>query len=234
MRSKSILWSFNHAIDGLVYALRTQRNMRIHVAAGCAVLVASLFFRVGRAEFLAVLLTTGLVIASELVNTAIEATVDVATDGYDPVAKVAKDVAAAAVFVSAVVALVVGYVVFFGRLTDVAHSLLVRVREAPSHVSVVALGLTAFLVLVLKAISGQAGTWMRGGWPSGHVALATGGATAIAFITQSAAAWVIGLFIAGLVAQSRVEAEVHTVWQVVWGGVVGVVVTAAVFALFWS
>ncbi|GAV31151.1 diacylglycerol kinase [Coriobacteriaceae bacterium EMTCatB1] len=234
MRSRSIIWSFNHAIDGLVYALRTQRNMRIHVAAGAAVLAASLFFRVGRAEFLAVLLTVAVVIAAELVNTAIEATVDVATDGYDPVAKVAKDVAAAAVFVSAVVALVVGYVVFFGRLTDTAHTLLVRVREAPSHVSVVALGITAFLVLVLKAVSGQAGTWMRGGWPSGHVALATGGATAIGFITGSGAAWVIGLFIAGLVAQSRVESEAHTVWQALWGGVVGVVVTAAIFALFWS
>ncbi|MDI6712302.1 MAG: diacylglycerol kinase [Anaerosomatales bacterium] len=234
MRSRSIIWSFNHAIDGLVYAIRTQRNMRIHVATGAAVLAASLFFRVGRAEFLAVLLTVGLVIAAELVNTAVEATVDVATDGYDPVAKVAKDVAAAAVFVTAVVAMVVGYVVFFGRLTDTAHTLIVRVREAPSHVTVVALGLTAFIVLVLKALSGHEGTWMRGGWPSGHVALASGAATAIAFITGSGAAWVIGLFVAGLVAQSRVESEAHTVWQAVWGGIVGIVVTSAVFALLWS
>lgn len=234
MRSRSIIWSFNHAIDGLVYAIRTQRNMRIHVATGAAVLAASLFFRVGRAEFLAVLLTVGLVIAAELVNTAVEATVDVATDGYDPVAKVAKDVAAAAVFVTAVVAMVVGYVVFFGRLTDTAHTLIVRVREAPSHVTVVALSLTAFIVLVLKALSGHEGTWMRGGWPSGHVALASGAATAIAFITGSGAAWVIGLFVAGLVAQSRVESEAHTVWQAVWGGIVGIVVTSAVFALLWS
>lgn len=234
MRSRSIIWSFNHAIDGLVYAIRTQRNMRIHVATGAAVLAASLFFRVGRAEFLAVLLTVGLVIAAELVNTAVEATVDVATDGYDPVAKVAKDVAAAAVFVTAVVAMVVGYVVFFGRLTDTAHTLIVRVREAPSHVTVVALGLTAFIVLVLKALSGHEGTWMRGGWPSGHVALASGAATAIAFITGSGAAWVIGLFVAGLVAQSRVESEAHTVWQAVWGGIVGIVVTSAVFGLLWS
>lgn len=234
MRSRSIIWSFNHAIDGLLYALRTQRNMRIHIAAGVGVLGASLLFRLGRAEFLAVLLTVALVIAAELVNTAIEATVDVAMDGYDPVAKIAKDVAAAAVFVTSVMAVVVGYVVFFGRLTDTAYTLLVRVREAPSHMSVVALGITALVVLVLKAVSGQAGTWMRGGWPSGHVALATAGATAIAFITGSGAAWVIGLFIAGLVAQSRVESEAHTVWQALWGGIVGIVVAAAVFALFWT
>ncbi|MEN6430510.1 MAG: diacylglycerol kinase [Coriobacteriales bacterium] len=230
---RSLIRSFNHAIDGVVYALRTQRNMRIHVTAATLVLLASLFFRVSRVEFLAVLLTISFVIGTELVNTAVEATIDVATDGFDPVGKIAKDVAAGAVLISAVSSVVVGYVMFFGRLTDATHVLLERVRQAPSHVSVVALGITVIAVLVGKAVSHEGGTWLHGGWPSGHAALATGGAAAIAYITENASAAVIALFLAALVAQSRVESETHTVWQVLWGAVLGLLITTVVFTLFW-
>ena len=233
MQSRSILWSFNYAIDGIVYALRTQRNMRIHVSLATLVLVAALFFRVSRIEFLALVLTIGFVIGTELINTAIEATVDLATQSFDPFAKVAKDVAAGAVFVGAVTALVVGYVVFFGRLATVTTTLLVRVRQTPSHITVVTLVLTAFAVLVAKAVRRKGGSWLRGGWPSGHVALATAGAASIAYITGSAGAGVIGFFIAALVAQSRVESETHTVWQVLWGGLLGFLITTAIFQVFW-
>jgi len=233
MRSRSILWSFNYAIDGIVYALRTQRNMRIHVAAATLVLVAALFFRVSRLEFLALVLTIAFVIGTELVNTAIEATIDVATQSFDPFAKIAKDVAAGAVFTSSIAAVVVGYVIFFGRLSAVTTTLLVRVRQTPSHITVVALVLTAFAVLVAKALHREGGSWLRGGWPSGHTALATAGAAAIAYITGSAGAGVIGLFIAALVAQSRVESETHTVWQVIWGAVLGFLITTAIFQVFW-
>ncbi|MDI6902008.1 MAG: diacylglycerol kinase [Anaerosomatales bacterium] len=232
MRSKSLLWSFNYAIEGIVYALKTQRNMRLHIAAAALVLVASLFFRIGRFEFIAVVFAITFVLVTELVNTALEAAIDVSTEGFDPVAKVAKDVAAGAVFVAAVNALVVGYIVFFTRLSSMADTLLVRVRQMPLHLTVVALGLSAIAVLVFKAIT-RTGTFMRGGWPSGHTALATTAATAIAYITDDASATVLAFFAAALVAQSRVESEVHSIWQVTWGAIVGALITTAVFQLFW-
>ncbi|PKQ20599.1 MAG: diacylglycerol kinase [Actinobacteria bacterium HGW-Actinobacteria-6] len=233
MRSRSLLWSFNYAIDGIVYALRTQRNMRIHVATATLVLIAALFFRVSRLEFLVLVLTVAFVIGTELVNTAVEATIDVATQTFDPIAKIAKDVAAGAVFVSAICAVVIGYVIFFGRLTSVTTTLLVRVRQTPAHITVVTLVLVAFAVLVAKALNREGGTWLRGGWPSGHTALAVSGAAAIAYTTGSAGAGVIGLFLAALVAHSRVESETHTIWQVIWGGTLGFLITTAVFQLFW-
>ncbi len=233
MRSRSIVWSFNHAIDGIVYALRTQRNMRIHVTAATLVLVAALFFRVSRIEFLALLLTVAFVIGTELVNTAVEATIDVATQSFDPVAKIGKDVAAGAVLVSSICAVGVGYVVFFGRITSTTTQLLVRVRQTPAHITVVALVLTAFAVLIAKALTREGGSWLHGGWPSGHTALGVAGAAAIAYITGSAGAGVVGLFIAALVAQSRVESGAHTIWQVLWGGVLGFLITTAIFQVFW-
>jgi diacylglycerol kinase (ATP) len=90
MRSGSLLRSFNYAIEGVVHALRTQRNMRIHVAFAVAVLAVSLFFRIGRYEFIAVCFSIAFVLVAELANTALEAAVDVATQGFDPGAKIAK------------------------------------------------------------------------------------------------------------------------------------------------
>ncbi len=233
MRSRSLLWSFNYAIEGIVYALRTQRNMRLHITAALIVLGASLFFRISRLEFIAILFAIVFVLVSELMNTAIEAAVDVATQSFDPIAKVAKDVAAGAVFIAAVNAVVVGYIVFFARLGRVGDLLLQRVQQTPTHITIVALLLTSIGVLVGKAIT-RSGTYMRGGWPSGHTATAAAAATAIGYVTASGGAAALAGFIAFLVGQSRVENGAHTWPQVIVGALLGFLLTTLVFQVSWS
>jgi diacylglycerol kinase (ATP) len=231
LKTRSILWSFNYAIEGMVYALRTQRNMRIHVAAAVITLLGALVLGVDRISLAAIVFAISLVFVAELINTAIEAAVDVATDHYDPLAKVAKDVSAGAVLVAAMNALVVAYLVLFNPLRRVAQQGLTWVRMAPTSLSVIALGLVLLGVLVFKSASRE-GTFMHGGWPSGHTAVAFGAATAIGFVTGSAAILVLALAIAALVAQSRVEGEIHTIPQVVLGALLGILIVTAVFQLF--
>ena len=72
MEMKKLLESFNHAINGVVDAVRTQRNMKIHIIASIGVLIACFFFNVSKAEFLALAITITMVISAELVNTAVE------------------------------------------------------------------------------------------------------------------------------------------------------------------
>jgi diacylglycerol kinase (ATP) len=230
-KSRSIIWSFNYAIEGMVYALRTQRNMRIHVAAAVLTLCASLVLGVDRISLAAIVFAISLVFVAELINTAIEAAVDVATDRYDPLAKVAKDVSAGAVLIAAMNALVVAYLVLFVPLTRAAQQGLSWVEMAPTTISVISLGLVLLGVLVFKSISRE-GTFMHGGWPSGHTALAFGAATVIGFVTGSAEVLVLALAIAALVAQSRVEGEIHTIPQVVLGALLGVTIVVVVFQLF--
>ncbi len=233
MKSRSILWSFNYAIDGIVYALRTQRNMRVHAAAAIIAAVGSLLLGVRGLALAAVVFAISLVFVAELVNTAIEAAVDVATERYDPLAKVAKDVAAAAVLVAAINALIVAYLVLFEPVQAWLQRGLTFARFASTDLTVIALGLVMLAVIVLKAVSRE-GTWTHGGWPSGHAAIAFGLATVIGFITQSGGALAAAYFIAFLVVQSRVEAEIHTITQSVVGGVLGIVIVTAVFqAFFW-
>ena len=231
MRSRSLLWSFNYAIQGIVYALRTQRNMRLHFIAAALVLGLAVLMDVSRLEMVALLFAIGFVLFTELVNTAVESTVDLAVDRFDPRAKVAKDVAAGGVLVSSLIAVAVGYVIFFDRAQDLMAEGFAVVSRSPVHLTVIALGLTALAVIALKAFSRE-GTFLRGGWPSGHTALATGAAMAAGYATRNSSAAVLALFIAALVAQSRVESGTHTIPQVVSGALVGFLITTAVFQVF--
>jgi undecaprenol kinase/diacylglycerol kinase (ATP) len=105
--------SFRFAYEGLKYALSTQQNMQFHFSAALIALMLGLLFELPKTEILFIMLSATLVIVCELVNTAVEKTVDLAMPEHHPIAKIAKDVAAAAVLVSAVFAAVVGMVVFF-------------------------------------------------------------------------------------------------------------------------
>lgn len=225
------MWSFNYAIEGMVWAIRTQRNMRIHFAIAFIVAVGSLVLGVSRLELAAVVFAISLVFAAELMNTALEAAVDVATEHYDPVAKIAKDVAAGSVLVAAVNALVIAYLVLFDDVRRLLQHGLEVVKFAEADLTVIALGIVILAVLALKTVSRE-GTWLSGGWPSGHTAIAVGAATIIGYVTWSASALLLAYFIAFLVAQSRIEADIHTALQTIVGALVGFLLVTLVFQVF--
>ena len=106
---------FVYAARGFAYAVRTQRNMRVHLGAAFYVVLAGFVTGLSASEWAAVLLCTGLVLALELVNTAIEYTCDSITKEYAEPIKRAKDCAAGAVLCASIVAAVVGGIVFFGQ-----------------------------------------------------------------------------------------------------------------------
>jgi len=107
----SLLQSFRYAFAGLWYALRTQRNARIHLLAAVAVTAMGLWLRLDAVRWAVLVLTISLVFFAEMVNTVVEAIVDLVTPEYHPLAKVAKDVSAGAVLVTAMAAVVVGLLI---------------------------------------------------------------------------------------------------------------------------
>ncbi len=234
-RAPSIIESFNFAFEGVVHVLRTQRNMRIHFAVAAGVLIAALAFDVSRLELIALLLAISFVLIAEMLNSAVEAAVDVASTSFDPLAKLAKDVAAGAVLVAAVNAVAIGYLVFSGEVATRSSEFLDKLSEAPAELTLIALVLTTIVVIALKAASGR-GTPLRGGWPSGHAAVAFAGWMAITLVLDnygrrflvSSLAFIMAL----LVAQTRVESGVHSTAEVLIGGVIGALVTLAIFQLF--
>ena len=234
-RAPSLIESFNYAIEGIVHVLRTQRNMRIHFVIAIGVLVAALAFDVSRLELIALLIAIAFVLIAEMINTAVEAAVDVASTSFDPMAKLAKDIGAGAVLIAAVNAIAVGYLVFSGQVAEESSRLLDRLSEAPAELTLVALVITTALVIGMKAVSGR-GSPLRGGWPSGHAAVAFAGWMAVTLVLDDTEhrflVSSLVLIMALLVAQTRIEAGVHTTLEVASGGALGALVTLAVFQGF--
>jgi diacylglycerol kinase (ATP) len=236
-RSPSVLQSFNFAFEGIIHVLRTQRNMRIHFAIAVTVLIAALAVGVGRLELIALLISISLVLIAEMLNTALEAGIDVATTSFDPLAKLAKDIAAGAVLIATVNAVAVGYLVFVERIKDPSSHVLDRLRDAPTELTLIALVITIVLVIAAKAYTGR-GRPLRGGLPSGHAAVAFAGWMAATYILGDSTHWFLisslTFIMALLVAQTRIEAGIHSFVEVLSGGVLGALVTLVLFQLFWS
>ena len=113
---KKFLLSFTYPIKGLKYAYRNEQNLAVEVGIALIVLIAGFLFKISLSEWGVLALTIGMVISGELFNTAIEAVVDLVTEEYHPLAKVAKDTSAAAVFIIAIVSIVVGIVIFVPKI----------------------------------------------------------------------------------------------------------------------
>lgn len=226
--------SFNHAYRGVIYAIRTQRNMRFHVVAATVVLVLSLLVEVSAVELAALVIAIMLVLITEMINTALEFAVDLVTREYHPLAKLSKDVSAGAVLVTSVGAVLVGYLILADNLGPLSLRTLETVRSWPGHLTLVSLGVATLLVLLGKALSHSPNSF-AGGMPSGHAAVAFAGWVAASFIAAegryAGLVSLIALLMALLVCQSRVESGTHSVYEVAVGAVIGVLVTVAVFQL---
>jgi diacylglycerol kinase len=114
--------SFRYAVAGLWWALSTQRNMRIHVAIGAAALVLGVLLRLSTAELALVALTATVVLAAEMLNTVVEAAVDLASPASHPLARIAKDVSAGAVLVTSLGAIAVGLLLFLPHLLGLRYT----------------------------------------------------------------------------------------------------------------
>ncbi len=234
-RPISILQSFNYAFDGIIWVLRTQRNMRVHFAIAVVVLILAFAYDVTRLELIALVLAIAFVLITEMINTAIEAATDIATTSFDPLAKLAKDLAAGAVLIASVNAIIIGYLVLADRLGEPTYRVLSEIRDAPIHLTVIALILVILVVIAVKALTGR-GTPLRGGLPSGHAALAFAGWMSITFVTSDYGHQVlvstVAFIMACLVAQTRVESGIHSTFEVFLGAALGTSVTVVLFQVF--
>ncbi|HHY21428.1 MAG TPA: diacylglycerol kinase family protein [Bacilli bacterium] len=116
MSLKRLLRSFQYATQGLLYVIKHEQNMQIHLGVGAIVILFSFLLDIPTVHFLIVLLIIGIVFALESVNTAIERTIDLVTEEFHPIAKIAKDVAAGAVLIFSIFAAIIGLWIFIPPL----------------------------------------------------------------------------------------------------------------------
>lgn len=100
------------ALYGLFYTLRTQTNFKIQLVLALVMVNAGLYFQIQIFEWLVLILTIGLVLVTEVLNTAVEASIDLIVSDFNPIAKIVKDTAAGAVFVASVISVIIGLIIF--------------------------------------------------------------------------------------------------------------------------
>lgn len=111
--------SFLHAVDGIVYALRVEHNMIIIFTALIFVISMGHIFNINEFEWLFCIASIGLVAATEMINTAIEATIDLVTTEYHPLAKIAKDTASSATLIFCITSLIGGLIIFVPKIVAI-------------------------------------------------------------------------------------------------------------------
>ena len=221
-RDKRLVDSFNFAIEGLISALKNEKHMKGHILAAIIIVILAIVINASKVEILIISLSVSFVVITELVNTAVEAIVDLVSPERHPLAKLAKDVAAGAVLVAAINALCVGYLLFYDKLLDIfdgANKLHV-IAGRKGNISILILILVSILVIVLKTFF-RKGTPLEGGMPSGHSAIAFAAFGILVFMTSDVRILVLGFFMAALVAQSRVKSGIHSIREVLAGGLLG-------------
>ena len=212
-RDKRLVDSFNFAIDGMISALQNEKHMKVHILAAIVIVILAILINA---------LSVSFVIITELINTAVEALVDLISPERHPLAKLAKDVAAGAVLIAAINALCVGYLLFYDKLLDIfdGTNKLHVIAGRKGNISILILILVAILVIVLKSFF-QKGTPLEGGMPSGHSAIAFSAFGILLFMTSDVRILILGFFMAALVAQSRVKSGIHSIREVLAGGLLG-------------
>jgi diacylglycerol kinase (ATP) len=205
--------------------------MQLHFVMMVLVLLSALMVGMEKRDVVFLLISIVLVIITEMLNTAVETVVDMVTQQYHPLAKLGKDVAAGAVLVASVNAVIVGILLFLDNKQIQKIQVGMHV-QAPDVTIVLVVGILVLSVTVImsKLVTGRsnAGIW-HGGVVSGHSAIGFFLAMTILFSSGDTFVAILALLMALIIAQSRVEAGVHSVQEVVLGAAVAVFLTTSVY-----
>jgi diacylglycerol kinase (ATP) len=232
VKPKTWLESANLAIEGIIYAVKTQRHMRYHLYAALAALILTLFLNITRAEFALLCMAIVFVIAMEALNTAIETTVDLISDDYHPLAKIAKDISAGVVLIASLGALTIGYLILYPALKEAIAVETWHLRKSPHDVlAFVSIAVVVILVIIIKAFFGK-GEPLRGGMPSGHAAISFSIWATAFHLADSATIMVLTFLLAVMVSWSRWSFGIHRPIEVLAGALLGSGVTFLFFTIF--
>jgi diacylglycerol kinase (ATP) len=224
--------SSNFAIEGILHGARTQRHLRYHFFSAALVILVSYVLGISRTEFIAVSLAVIIVLSAEMMNSAIEAIVDLLSPEYAEKARIAKDIAAGAVLITAFGAAVLGYIILFPYIQSSFREGLHIAKHSKEEISLLALILVLITVIISKAYFGK-GHPLSGGMPSGHSALAFSVWVCTTYITESFVTSLLCFFLAAAIARSRIAIRVHTPSEVIAGALLGSVLSFFLFRLFY-
>ena len=210
MKNSNFLDACQNALDGIIYAITTQSNIKKQLIIAVIVMLVSLFFDLSKAEFLCLMFTVVLII----------------------VAKIAKDVGAGAVVITAINAVIVAYFLFFEKISTIGLKLVEEIVNSPIHLAFVAVLLTVIIIVTLKAAATKNHKFIKKDFvPSGQTAVAFAALTIVWITTRNVVIFTLSLVLALLVAINRYQARKRTKMEIVIGACVGVLVVMLLYGM---
>ena len=168
-----------------------------------------------------------------MVNTAIETVVDLYVDVYHPKAKIAKDVAAGGVVITAINAIIVAYFLFFDKISDMGIAFIQNVANSPIHLAFATIVITMIATLAIIAYSktNKHKVFNEKFVPSGHATIAFAANTIIWITTQNPVILILSLVMAILIAESRIQAKEHKLSEVIFSACIGILIVLIIYSI---
>lgn len=229
-KNKTFGKALGHAIDGVIRAFKTERNLRIDYVIGLLVLICSLFFDFTKTEFACLCLTIGFVIFSEMINSAVEYIVDLVTDKYDDRAKAAKDIAAGGVFIASSVAVIVAYFLFVDKIYNATTSVIESILSSKLHILFTVIFAVVILAVILKGIFSKDGKYSKS-FPSARVAIAFALTTYMYLMTESILVGAVSFVMSIMIAQVKVENTKNKPVYMVISAAMGILVVLIIYQI---
>ena len=231
LHNKNFFEAWKNAIDGIIYGTTTQANVRKQLVIIAFVLIASLFFNLSKLEFICLIFSYVAIIFAEMINTAIETVVDLYIDVYHPKAKIAKDVAAGAVVITALTALVITYFILFDKIGQEGISIIKTVINSPAYLAFVAIALVIIITVALKAAKINGIKLKEKFIVSGQAMMAFAAVTAIWINTENIVVVALAMIMAIIITLNRLESGQRKLIEVILGAAIGIAVTLLVYGL---
>lgn len=231
LKSKGWLHSLNCAIEGVIFAFKHERHIKVHYVIAAAALLLSLFLNLSMVEFALFAVSVVILLFAEMMNTAMEQAVNLIEDRHHIIAKNAKDISAGAVLISSIAVGITAYMIFSKHIHAPFEEALKGAAVYAGHAGVIALLLVLIAVVALKAATGK-GAPLHGGMPSGHSAVAFSLFTSISLMTMNPVVVIFSFVLAIMVSHSRLVAGIHTRFEVFIGALLGIGLTLLAYKFY--
>ncbi len=228
-KNKSLVGAMRYALNGIIHAFKTERNLRIDYIIGALVLVCSLFFDFSKTEMICLILTIGFVIFSEMINTTVEYIVDLITQEYNENAKAAKDIAAGGVLISGGISVIVAYFLFVDKLSHASTTMLTSILSSRAHLLVTILFVLVLLTVVIKGIMNKKKENYVEAFPSTRVAVSFALSIYLYIITKSFLVGGIALFLAFMISSLKKEKDNVSYLHLIFSALLGILVVLTVY-----
>lgn len=232
LKNKTFFSATKNALNGIIHAFKTERNLRLDYLIGAIVLVISLFFDFSKVEYICLLITIGFVIFAEMINTTVEYIVNLIIDEYNINAKAAKDIAAGNVLIASGISVMIAYFLFVDKIRHASTIIINEVLSSKSHLLVTILFITVILIVILKGLfSKEKNNNYVKAFPSARVTISFALATYLFVITKNLIVGGVAFALSIMVSSIKRENDRTTILQIVISAFLGFLIVIAVYQL---